>query len=352
MTRRKLLRAFVSAAAIAVAGQLTPAAETPAKPLWYGFNLLEKFSAPGSAFKEDDFKMVGDWGFNFLRLPMSYRCWGSPDDLTKMDEAKLAEIDQAVEFGRKYKVHTCLNLHRAPGYCVNPPKEPLDLWKDAKAQEGFAYQWAALAKRYKGVPSEQVSFNLINEPNAQVTEDLYAPVMRLAAKAIRAEDPQRQIIVDGLKWGHDPAMSLVDDKIGQSTRGYQPMRISHHKAGWIAGSDKWPDPTWPLKTAKGEEQGAEWLRKQFDVWKPYLEKGGFLHAGEWGAHNKTPHAVALAWMKDQLAIWKEMRLGWALWNLRGSFGVMDSGRSDVQYESVGGRKLDRKMLDVLIAGRM
>ena len=40
---------------------------------------------------------------------------------------------EAVEFGRKYGVHVNLNFHRAPGYCVNPPKEPFDLWTDEKA---------------------------------------------------------------------------------------------------------------------------------------------------------------------------------------------------------------------------
>jgi endoglucanase len=43
-----------------------------------------------------------------------------------------------------------------------------------------------------------------------------------------------------------------------------------------------------------------------------------------------------------------MGLGWALWNLRGSFGILDSHRSDVDYEDFHGHKLDRKMLNVLL----
>jgi endoglucanase len=39
-----------------------------------------------------------------------------------------------------------------------------------------------------------------------------------------------------------------------------------------------------------------------------------------------------------------------LWNLRGSFGVLDSGRTDVQYQEFRGHKLDRAMLKVLQAG--
>ncbi len=46
-------------------------------------------------------------------------------------------------------------------------------------------------------------------------------------------------------------------------------------------------------------------------------------------------------------VWKEAGWGFSLWNLRGSFGVMDSDRKDVQYENYKGHKLDRKMMELL-----
>jgi endoglucanase len=52
-------------------------------------------------------------------------------------------------------------------------------------------------------------------------------------------------------------------------------------------------------------------------------------------------------MRDSLDLWKEAGWGWALWNLRGSFGILDSGRRDVVYESFRGHKLDREMLELL-----
>jgi endoglucanase len=57
--------------------------------------------------------------------------------------------------------------------------------------------------------------------------------------------------------------------------------------------------------------------------------------------------VVLAWMKDYLNLWRNAGWGWALWNLHGSFGVLDSGRTDVQYEPFRGHRLDRQMLDLL-----
>jgi endoglucanase len=44
----------------------------------------------------------------------------------------------------------------------------------------------------------------------------------------------------------------------------------------------------------------------------------------------------------------EAGIGWALWNFRGSFGILDSGRSDAPYENFQGHQLDRRMLDLLL----
>ena len=95
-------------------------------------------------------------------------------------------------------------------------------------------------------------------------------------------------------------------------------------------------------------QDRDWLwNKNIVPWKQ-LESGGTgVMVGEWGAFNKTPHDVVLRWAEDYLANWQKAGWGWALWNLRGNFGVLDSGRRDVAYESFRGHKLDREMLKLL-----
>ena len=55
-------------------------------------------------------------------------------------------------------------------------------------------------------------------------------------------------------------------------------------------------------------------------------------------------------MRDCLDLWKDAGWGWALWNLRGGFGVLDTQRADAEYEDFHGHKLDREMLKVLQTG--
>ena len=52
-------------------------------------------------------------------------------------------------------------------------------------------------------------------------------------------------------------------------------------------------------------------------------------------------------MNDLMSQWKAAGWGWAMWNFRGAFGILDSGRKDVEYEDYKGHKLDRKMLELV-----
>jgi endoglucanase len=78
-------------------------------------------------------------------------------------------------------------------------------------------------------------------------------------------------------------------------------------------------------------------------------RGGFLPRTEWVRFNGGHHDVTLAWMSDLRALWKEAGWGWARWNLRESFGGVDSERTDLRYEDFHGHKLDRQMFELLLA---
>lgn len=356
--RRSFLATGLGAAALLTLGGcagLRVAAERAgpprALPRWRGFNLLEKLeSSESGPYREQDFDLAAEWGFDFMRLPVDYRAWTvAPGEYR---EDMLREIDEAVAWGRARGIHVSLSLHRAPGYCVNPPAEPLDLWADGatgpEARRQFAEQWAMLAVRYRGVASADLSFDLLNEPGA-IAVAPYVRAVALAVDAIRAVDDGRLVIADGLRWGTEPVAELVPLGVAQSTRGYTPMRISHHRAPWIPGSDSWPAPTWPLAADGGWDRD-RLRRETIAPWLALQARHVGVHVGEWGAYHRTPHAVALAWMRDQLGLWRAAGWGWALWNLRGPFGVLDSERTDLAYESYRGHRLDRAMVELLREG--
>ena len=217
-------------------------------PRWRGFNLLERYRHDWNVgdFRESDFDWIAEWGFDFVRLPVSYRFWASddPERWLEIDQSAFGEIDRAIAMGRQRGIHVNLNLHRLPGYCVNPPAERLSLWDDPRALHAAAHHWGFIARRYRDIPSTVLSFNLLNEA-PYFGEERYAPVIRRLVDAVRTEDPHRLIIIDGLSHGNVPVESAVGWRVGLSTRGYTPMGVSHYKANWVSGAENWPPPTWP-----------------------------------------------------------------------------------------------------------
>ncbi len=363
MKRRDFLKKSGALAVVSLSGLGVQTSSKSKKstlkfPRYRGFNLLAKFSGwgPRKKFAEEDLEIMAEWGFDFARIPMSYWNWASKDDWYKINEDILKDIDKVVELGKQYKVHINLNLHRVPGYCINGRHlEPMDLFDDnpenmQKALDAVVYHWKLFAKRYKGITSSQLSFDLINEPPAMKEETRYVEIVKALVKGIREEDPNRLIVVDGKDVGRNPVYGIADMDLVQSTRGYDPMSVSHYTANWVpedAFETKSP-PTWPLRGDDGKLWDKAAVKtKLIDTWQPLVDKGVQVHVGEWGCYNKTPHDVALRWMRDLLSLWKEVGWGQALWNLKGDFGVLNSKRTDVKYENYKGHKLDRKMLELI-----
>ncbi len=302
-------------------------------------------------FEERDFADIAELGFDFVRLPLDYRCWTDRAKPRELKEPILKEIDQAVEFGHKHNIHVQINFHRAPGFTVARPPEPKSLWTDPEILEICAHHWASFATRYHGIPNNRVSFNLFNEPDDKVKPEEHRRAVARVAGAIRERDPDRLIVCDGRAWATKPPEELIGLKVAAALHDYNPMPLTHYKASWANWNESWPEPIWPLKTNEGKYITRSTIaRELFKPWKDFEAKGVGVMVGEFGAHNMAPHRFVLSWMHDTLVEIKKAGWGWALWNFTGSFGICDSGRYDIAYETWHGRQLDRAMLEVLQGG--
>ncbi|MGI9541826.1 MAG: glycoside hydrolase family 5 protein, partial [Cyclobacteriaceae bacterium] len=165
---------------------------------------------------------------------------------------------------------------------------------------------------------------------------------------IRGVNSDHLIIADGNNVGRDVIPEIVDLDIGQSCRGYNPGIISHYKAPWAyKDPENLPEPVWPGQVGD-QYLSRAMLEKMYQPWIDLKNQGVGVHCGECGCWNKTPHDVFLAWFADVLDILTTNGIGFALWEFRGSFGLIDSGREDVDYEDWFGHKLDRKLLTLLM----
>jgi endoglucanase len=373
-------RVFIkSTGLLATAGAVSPSLfQLPAVkaknslPQWRGFNLLDFFSPNpiGNKTKttEEHLKWMADWGFDFVRIPIAYPSYLkfdrtkniTPDEVYQIDQAAVDKIESLVLTAHKYKLHVSLNLHRAPGYCVNAGfHEPYNLWHDKEALDAFCFHWNMWAKRFKHISHKHISFDLLNEPSMRedmndqlsrrsaVPGDLYRKLAVEASESIRKENPKHLIIADGNNVGNSVIPEITDLNIAQSCRGYHPGIISHYKAPWaMKDTEDLPEPKWPGQVGD-QYLSRAMLEKYYKPWIELAGKGIGVHCGECGSWKKTPHAVFLAWFEDVLDILSSNGIGFSLWEFSGDFGVLNSGRTDVVYEDWFGQKLDRKLLTLM-----
>ncbi|MDR3676448.1 MAG: cellulase family glycosylhydrolase [Acidobacteriota bacterium] len=409
LSRRSLLKSLAGAAAgllppvlLGMGAQVRSAlakeagTTVPVKnPAWFGFNLLEYFSTDpdwmkyfpyknDGMFREDDFRWIRDWGFNFVRLPMDYRFWTNVDDLITIIEKQVELIDRAIRLGEKYGIHVNICLHRAPGECIldgmdeaitgiHITKEKTSVYEDARTLDAFVHQWTYFAQRYRGIPNERLSFNLVNEPKYRTTaaeevelkthdpedsfsrefrhlrELQYVRVARAAIEGIRAHDPQRLIVTDGYPGANSPIPELFDTHIIQNCHTYVPTPLTHYQCEWARSffPPDTPVPTWPLKDRQGRVYDRAALAAIFRPWADLPRQGIPIHFGEMGAYKHTPPNVVLAWFDDTLSVLNDLHTGWALWNFRGPNGILDTERSGTRFEDWHGHQLDRPLLNLL-----
>jgi endoglucanase len=367
-------------------------------PRWYGFNLLEYFSTDpdwmkyfpyrnDGRFKEDDFRWMRDWGFNFARLPMDYRFWTDPGNPMKIDERKLEPIDRVIRMGERYGIHVNICLHRAPGYCIldslnslatgiRITNEKTNLFTSHRAQDAFLHQWTVFAQRYKSIPGDRLSFNLVNEPKVFSTPERviawqghndkgpvetashedptqgareYARIARVAFDCIRGIDPNRPIVVDGFDVSTEPVWELDSTQAIQSAHDYFPDAVTSYRAEWARGEKSPTDvPAWPPASDPNmTTQGRDNVEAHFQPWEKLAASNVPIHFGEMGCYKYTPPQVVLAWFDDTLDVIDELGAGWALWNFRGPFGVLDTERHGTRFQNWYGHQLDRPLLDLL-----
>ena len=295
---------------------------SPSKlPRWRGFNLLEKFYFSGEQkpFLEADFRMISELGFNFVRLPMDYRGYISDKDWEKFDETPLSHIDQAIEWGGKYKVIVATVSSRAT---LTLSADGTEIAREEFIADPADKRWQKVEhmKRWDSYRADGAVELRMAVPDAATNLELRTvdgDWLSLKSIAIIAPDGSEAKVGLGTQWAE-----------AAETLRYLPA-----------------DKGGPLL---GQPRGREWLRdEEIKPWRAFESKGGGVMVGEWGAYNKTPHKVVLPWAEACLRNWKEAGWGWALWNFRGSFGILDSERKDVTYEDYQGHKLDRELLEIL-----
>ena len=137
----------------------------------------------------------------------------------------LKNIDDLITWGVKYGVYISLDCHNSAGFYCG------DEWENygrpvftdgSQEQQMFFDYWELLAKRYANVSTNALSFNLMNEPPAYVTDEQYSALMKKTIDLVHKIDADRLIVVDMLNYAEKPVYGLVGEEIVQALHVYEP----------------------------------------------------------------------------------------------------------------------------------
>ncbi len=150
---------------------------------------------------EADIEKIAQAGFNVVRVPLNHRLF--------QDGAAWKLLDRLLAWCEKHKVYVILDLHAVPGGqsrlgMADPGDARHLVWGAEENQQQTAAVWKLIAARYR---QRQIvaGYDLINEPAPPSGKALVSLYQRIIT-AIRAEDPDHLIILEGDEFSTDFSM--------------------------------------------------------------------------------------------------------------------------------------------------
>jgi endoglucanase len=299
-------------------------------------------------FGSDDVQRLAALGFDHLRIPVDEeQLW---DEQGHPDAESFALLDGALDACRNNGLRAIVDLHIVRSHHFNEKVRPL--WTEPAAQERFLACWRDLSSRLRARSVRDVAYEPMNEPVADDPE-LWNRLVERVIKQIREGEPTRVIVVGSNRWQSvdtfgDLRVPSGDPNILPSFHFYTPMALTHHGASWTKVGEYKGPVRYPGRTVDEEDLAGlapDLVRALRGDTRPFdrdemergltrplalAKKSGLrLYCGEWGCLPSVPRSDRLRWYADLRAVLEGHDIGWATWDYKGGFGIVDKdGRED------------------------
>ncbi len=269
---------------------------------------------------EADLRTLGqEWNANLVRWQLiRITRPGSTASLDEWDrwlEEELKRLDAMLPVCEKYGLYVALDLHSPPGGVGTSggyAGSDAGLFRDRACQDRFVKAWEHMARRYKGQRAIW-GFDLANEPVEDEWDgecDDWQALAERTAKAIRAIDPDRTIIVEPAEWGGPGGLTrfrpIGVPNVVYSVHMYLPHEFTHQGVHSPSGPIRYP----------GEIGGKRWDKAALkDALKPAIEfqkaYNVHIYIGEFSAIRWAPDGSAYRYLKDLIEVMEELGWDWS-----------------------------------------
>jgi endoglucanase len=319
-----------------------------------GMNLGNALDAPkegewGVVLDATDFVSIKQAGFDHVRLPVRFSSHAASAPPYAIDESFLERVDWAVDQAALNGLAIIVDLHHY--------KEMMDAPDEQRPR--FVGLWKQIAERYRNRPPS-VAFELLNEPSDKLTADKWNDILADALRVVRASNPSRTIIVEGVFWAsaHNLRFTLRvppdDPNLVGSFHMYQPMVFTHQGAHWMSAEYQtvgvvFPGPPAQPSAPSPAAGAVEWVRnwfnryneqptatnpsgpaaitEEFDIAQAFAERTHLpVYLGEFGAIENADPKSREAWTRMARIEAEHRGFGWAYWDDGGGFKAYDRPR--------------------------
>ncbi len=274
-------------------------------PLWKDF--------AKARFHERHFRLIHEAGFQTVRVNL--QAFDHMDAQNRLDPAWLKTLDWVVKNALANDLTVILDEHDYT-FCAENA--------DACRTKVLAF-WEQVAAIYKDAPSSVV-FEILNEPNGQLTDERWNALLKEALAVIRKTNPTRNVIIGPALWNnmqHLDKLELPDDDrhIIVTVHYYSPMTFTHQGASWSKETAHLSGVTWGSDAEKqrvvDDFAGAQQWSKAHD--RPIL-------LGEFGAYDKGPLESRVLYTSWVARTAESLGWAWTYWQFDSDFIVWDMAK--------------------------
>lgn len=296
-----------------------PEAETLNSRLGRAINLGNALEAPvegewGVTLQESYFDLIDSVGFDAVRIPIQWSAHALQDSPYTITPQFFQRVDWAIENALERNLLALINIHHYDEIMQDP----------AGHKSRFLGLWGQIATHYQEYDANLL-FEILNEPNANLSPDLWNQYLEEALTVIRETNPQRAVVVGTANWGgvgalNDLKIPATDSMVIVTFHYYEPFHFTHQGAGWVNGSDAWLGTTW--EKTEAQKQAVRDDFKKVQVWAARSNRPVFM--GEFGAYSAAGLPSRVRWTEFVAREAESHGFSWAYWEFCAGFGVYDA----------------------------
>ncbi|MEM1582796.1 MAG: glycoside hydrolase family 5 protein [Candidatus Bathyarchaeia archaeon] len=262
--------------------------------------------------RDEHFTLIRKVGFSSVRIALHPFRDGAITKDNKISDGWLKILDWAITQSLNNNLMVILDFHEF----TIMGKSPLE------NRMKFLDFWRQIGEKYCDCPDE-VLFELLNEPNNELTPELWNTFLKEALSIVREKNPKRTVIIGPAFWNSINYLSKLnlpedDRNIIVTVHYYEPMDFTHQGAKWVCREGK-VGIEW-----NGTDDEKKAIKSSFDKaqsWAREHDRPIFL--GEFGVYDKAPMESRVRYLSFVARLAESMGWSWAYWQFDSDFILYD-----------------------------